>query len=107
MRSARISIRNRRRLKVRLPCGASFTLDVSAGGFCTEAMRVLPKGSAVRGTIECHGKSVEFAGRVAWNTPSDLALNVRGRMGVAFVNARPELLAVVVGGSQPAPAGIL
>jgi len=96
MRNVRSSERLRRRLKVTLGCGASFTTDVSRGGFCTETMRVLPAGSPVRGTIECRGKSAAFAGRVAWDAPSDVALGIRGRMGVAFLNARPELIELVL-----------
>jgi hypothetical protein len=68
-----------------------FTLDVSAGGFCTESMRVLMPGTPVEGSIEGNGKRVSFAGRVAWNVPGDSALNVRGRMGIAFQKIIPEM----------------
>ena len=102
MRNVRSSERHHRRLKVTLACGVSFTADVSRGGFCTETMRVLPAGSTVRGTIEWHGQSAGFAGRVAWDAPGDVALGIRGRMGVTFLNARPELVELVLGQSGSA-----
>ena len=70
----------------------SFTVDVSAGGFCTESMRVLMPGTPVQGTIESLGKKVVFRGRVAWNTPGDASLNLRGRMGIAFAKVGPEFI---------------
>jgi len=69
----------------------SFTLDLSAGGFCTEAMRVLAPGTVVQGSIEGNGKRVSFSGRVAWNVPGDASLNVRGKMGIAFAQVGPEI----------------
>ena len=95
MRKVRSDDRQRRRFRVVLGTAVSFTLDVSAGGFCTEAMRVLTPGTNVQGTIEGLGKKVAFAGRVAWNTPGDSALNVRGKMGIAFAKVDSELVGLL------------
>jgi len=69
--------------------GSSLTVNVSAGGFCTGLMRVLPVGSNVEGTIHLDGRDETFAGRVAWSKPGDPRLNVVGRMGVRFEKIDP------------------
>jgi hypothetical protein len=92
MRHVRSADRHRWRFKVMLGSSASFTTDVSRGGFCTEAMRVLPPATPVRGLLEAFGKKVPFAGRVAWTAPSDPSLNVRGKMGISFTEVGPGLL---------------
>jgi len=79
MRKVRSDDRQRRRFRVMVGSAVSFTLDVSAGGFCTESMRVLMPGTPVEGAIEGNGKKVSFAGRIAWNVPGDSSLNVRGK----------------------------
>jgi hypothetical protein len=91
MHEVRSAARNRWRFKVTLGASASYTTDVSRGGFCTEAMRVLPLATKVRGSLEGFGKTVPFSGRVAWSTPGDAHLNVRGRMGISFVEVGAEL----------------
>jgi hypothetical protein len=91
MRTERRAERHRRRFKVTLGCGVSFTVDVSPGGFCTETMRVLPVGAVIQGSIEGPGKSVGFTGRVVWAVPGDCGLNLRGRMGIAFAHAGSEM----------------
>src|SRR5436190_18214645 len=91
MRKVRSDDRQRRRFRVMLGNAVSFTLDVSAGGFCTESMRVLMPGTQVNGSIEGYGKTASFAGRVAWNVPGDSTLNVRGKMGIAFATIGPEI----------------
>jgi len=92
MRNTRGAARKRRRFKVLLGSAVSFTTDVSAGGFCTETMRVLVAKSVVQGSIEGLGKKVPFAGKVAWTVPGDSSLNLRGRMGISFTEVGPELL---------------
>ena len=92
MRKVRTGERRRRRLKVKLGNAASFTTDLSKGGFSTETMRVLPAGTVVTGAIEALGKNVPFSGRVAWSTSGDPILNVRGRMGIAFERVDRDLL---------------
>jgi hypothetical protein len=91
MHDGRSTARNRWRFKVTLGASASYTTDVSEGGFCTETMRVLPLTTKVRGALEGFGKTVPFSGRVAWSTPGDACLNVRGRMGISFTEVGPEL----------------
>jgi len=91
MRKVRSNDRRRRRFRVTVGAAVSFTVDVSAGGFCTESMRVLVAGTLVNGTIEASGKKASFTGRVVWNAPGDAALNVRGRMGIAFATIGPEI----------------
>jgi CheY-like chemotaxis protein len=91
-RNRRASGRQRRRFKVKLGQGTSFTSDVSPRGFSTEVMRVLPAGAPVQGSIEAAGRAVEFTGRIAWSAPGDPSLNLRGRMGISFTNATRELL---------------
>jgi hypothetical protein len=91
MHYVRSGVRKRWRFKVTLGAFASFTTDVSEGGFCTEAMRVLPLAAQVQGAIEGFGKVVPFAGRVAWSAPGDACLHVRGRMGISFTEIGPEL----------------
>src|SRR3954471_23520499 len=78
MRNTRGAARKRRRFKVLLGTAVSFTTDVSAGGFCTETMRVLVPKSLVKGSIEGLGKKVPFAGKVAWTVPGDSSVNLRG-----------------------------
>ena len=39
--------------------------------------------------------AVDFKGRVMWSSPGDHNLNLRGRMGVSFMDASAELLALV------------
>jgi PilZ domain len=97
MRNLRGAARKRRRFKVLLGTAASFTTDVSPGGFCTETMRVLPPKTVVKGHIEALGKKVPFAGRVAWTVPGDSTLNLRGRMGISFTEIGPELLEILNG----------
>ena len=92
MRHVRSADRQRWRFKVTLGSSASFTTDVSKGGFCTEVMRVLPPATSIRGSIEGFGRKVLFAGRIAWTSPGDPSLNVRGRMGISFTEVGPELV---------------
>jgi hypothetical protein len=101
MRKVRSDDRQRRRFRVMLGNAVSFTVDVSAGGFCTEAMRVLLPGTPVKGTIEALGRKVSFAGRVAWNSPGDATLNVRGRMGIAFAKIGPEITELLSNRAEP------
>jgi PilZ domain len=92
MRHVRTADRQRWRFKVTLGSSASFTADVSQGGFCTELMRVLPPATRVRGSLEGFGRKVPFEGRVVWSSPGDQSLNVRGRMGISFTEIGPGLL---------------
>jgi hypothetical protein len=103
MRKVRSDDRQRRRFRVMLGTAVSFTLDVSTGGFCTESMRVLMPGTPVEGSIEGNGKRVSFAGRVVWNVPGDSALNVRGKMGIAFSRVSPEMSDMI--SNRAAPRG--
>jgi len=103
MRKVRSDDRQRRRFRVMLGSAVHFTLDVSAGGFCTESMRVLTPGTPVEGSIESNGKRVSFAGRVAWNVPGDSMLNVRGKMGIAFQRVSPEMSELL--SNRAAPRG--
>jgi hypothetical protein len=95
MPMTRDSARLRKRVKVMLGRSASFTLDVSVGGFCTESMRVLPKGTAVKGSILVNGAEVPFAGRVAWARPGNAQLNVRGKMGVSFAEVARDFIQMI------------
>jgi len=80
------------RFKVVLGSGTSFTVDVSTGGFCTEVMRPLPPATRVQGSLEGFGRKVPFAGRVAWSSPGDPSLNLRGRMGISFTGVGPGIV---------------
>jgi hypothetical protein len=55
------SPRRRVRLRVSMSRGSSLTVNVSAGGFCTGLMRVLPVGSQVNGLLHVDGREVSFA----------------------------------------------
>jgi hypothetical protein len=101
MRKVRSDDRQRRRFRVMLGTAVSFTLDVSAGGFCTESMRVLMPGTPVEGSIEGNGRNVSFAGRVVWNVPGDSTLNVRGKMGIAFSRVSPEMSLMLCNRAAP------
>jgi len=96
MRIERGSERQRRRFKVTIGGAVSFTTDVSAGGFCTETMRVLEPGSAIEGAIDVEGKHLPFVGRVAWAVPGDCNVNLRGRMGIAFTGGSRQLLEILL-----------
>ena len=87
--------RRRRRFKVTLGTHASFTVDVSSGGFSTESMRVLPVGTEVGGTIQIEGKEVPFSGRIAWSKAGAPQMGLRGMMGIRFTAAPKELLALI------------
>jgi CheY-like chemotaxis protein len=91
-RNRREAIRQRRRLKVKLGNVVSFTRDVSLRGFSTEAMRVLPAGASVQGSLEAAGETVAFTGRIIWSIPGDPHMNIRGRMGISFTNPGSDLL---------------
>ncbi|MGO9832132.1 MAG: PilZ domain-containing protein [Myxococcaceae bacterium] len=91
MQNTRVLGRQRRRYKVNLGPASGFTVDVSAGGFCAELMRVFPKGTAVKGTVLVDGTEFEFSGRVAWARQGDFRINLRGRMGVCFTDIPPQL----------------
>jgi len=92
MRPQRATERKRRRFQVTFGSETSFTTDLSAGGLCLETTAELRTGTAIEGVIGASGKKVPFQGRVVWAVPGDAALNVRGRMGVAFVEVGPEVL---------------
>lgn len=91
MHNTRVLGRQRRRYKVNLGPASGFTVDVSAGGFCAELMRVFPKGTAVKGSVMVDGTEFEFSGRVAWARQGDFRINLRGRMGVCFTDIPPQL----------------
>ena len=91
MQKTRVLGRQRRRFKVQMGAASGFTVDVSAGGFCAELMRVFPKGTVVKGTLLVDSQDFEFSGRVAWAKQGDFRLNMRGRMGVVFTDAPSEL----------------
>jgi hypothetical protein len=91
VQNTRVLGRQRRRFKVQMGAASGFTVDVSAGGFCAELMRVFPKGTAVKGTLLVDGQEYGFSGRVAWAKQGDFRLNMRGRMGVTFTDAPEEL----------------
>ncbi len=101
-RETRRDSRQRLRFQVRVGRTSCFTLNVSAGGFCTEVMRVLPVGSDVAGSIRVQGKDYPFSGRVAWAKEGNSQMNLRGRMGITLEPAPAELLrAVATAHSQP------
>jgi hypothetical protein len=91
------SPRRRVRLRVVTNGGSSLTVNVSAGGFCTGLMRVLPVDSLVEGRIDLDGQDVSFAGRVTWARPGDPRLNVMGRMGVCFEKIDPAFARSLAG----------
>ncbi|HEY7724745.1 MAG TPA: PilZ domain-containing protein [Anaeromyxobacteraceae bacterium] len=86
IRTSRSAPRFHRRVRVTLLQSTSFTLDVGAGGFGVERVRVPPPGSAVEGVIALRDRVFPFLGRVAWARPGDVTLGLRGRMGVHFTH---------------------
>jgi hypothetical protein len=80
----RSSPRRRVRLRVVTSRGSSLTVNVSAGGFCTGMMRVLPAGTPVDGTIHLDGREAFFSGHVVWARPGNPRLSLMGTMGVRF-----------------------
>jgi Tfp pilus assembly protein PilZ len=91
MKNVRHNARHRVRLRVTLAHTSSFTVDVCAGGFCTESMRMLRPGSEVEGSIRVNGREVTFGGQVAWVKPSELDSKSHGRMGVRFTRVPWDL----------------
>ncbi len=87
------SARLRRRYKVTLQHGPSFTVDVSEGGFCTELVRVLPPGTVVDGTIQVKGVDYPFLGRVIWAMRGSPHIGLRGRMGVQLQRSAAPMVA--------------
>jgi hypothetical protein len=84
---------------VRTGRGSSYTVDVSAGGFCTEVMRIYPVGHPIEGTIDTPAGPVTFCGEVAWSQGGLSRLALRGRMGVSFVQVDRTFAT----GLEPAP----
>jgi hypothetical protein len=80
----RRSPRRRVRLRVVTSRGSSLTVNVSAGGFCTGMMRVLPAGTPLDGTIHLDGLESFFSGHVVWARPGNPRLSLMGTMGVRF-----------------------
>jgi len=92
----RFSERHRRRFRLTMSGHPSaFTVDVGAGGFCTEVMRVLPAGTAVNGSLLVNGAEVSFAGLVAWTRPGEARMSLRGRMGVRFTRIPQDFARLV------------
>lgn len=91
----RQSARQRKRFRVTVDRTSSFTLDVGAGGFATEMMRVLPPGTPVMGQIRLSEVDVVYVGEVAWSKPGDPRMNLRGRMGVRFSRIRPDFVSLI------------
>ena len=95
----RSSPRLRRRCKVDLKAGdlgagsVAFTIDVSAGGFCAELMRVPSLGTQVKGAIVIEGKEYPFSGKIAWARAGEPRVNLRGRFGVTFTEITDDLKA--------------
>jgi hypothetical protein len=92
--------RLRRRYKVTVGAGSWFTMDVCAGGFCAELMRVLPLRALVEGAIHVKGMQVPFAGVVVWARRGDWHLNLRGRMGVQFTRIASDLARLLDEGQE-------
>jgi len=101
---ARRNSRQRLRFQVKLGRSSCFTLNLGAGGFCTEMMHVLSAGSPVAGSIRVHGKDHPFSGRVAWAREGNARMNIRGRMGIVFEPAPRELLGAVAAAHSETPA---
>ena len=80
----RSSPRRRVRLRIVTSRGSSLTVNVSAGGFCTGMMRVLPAGTPLDGTIHLDGREAFFSGHVVWARPGNPRLSLMGTMGVRF-----------------------
>lgn len=104
MTSTRHHLRQRRRFIVRLGHTSSFTVDVSASGFCVRLMKVLPVDTAVEGSIQVESHEVPFAGVVAWARPGARHLNLLGSMGVVFTRIPAELSRLLEPTPAPAPA---
>jgi hypothetical protein len=79
----------RMRLRVTTEHGSSFTVNVSAGGVCTEQMRVLAVGTPLDGHVFIEGRDAPFVGRVAWARSGDSRLGQLGRMGICFERIDP------------------
>jgi hypothetical protein len=79
----------RMRLRVTTKHGSSFTVNVSAGGVCTEQMRVLAVGTPLDGHVFIEGLDAPFVGRVAWARSGDSRLGQLGQMGICFERIDP------------------
>lgn len=88
-------MRHRRRFRVTIGASPVFTLDLGAGGFSAELMRVPANGSAVAGVIRLNGVDVAYRGEVAWVKPGDPRIGLRGRIGVRFTELPPEVRRLV------------
>ena len=92
----RSSPRLRRRCKIDLKAGDAaasspvFTIDISGGGFCAELMRVPSPGTQVTGAITIGEHEYTFRGRIAWASASEPRVNLRGRIGVTFIEIADE-----------------
>jgi hypothetical protein len=90
MSELRRGTRHRQRFPVTVGGMTGFTVNVGAGGFCTELLRVLTPGATVEGAIRVRNREYAYAGRVAWAHEGSRALNMRARMGVRFLSVEPE-----------------
>ena len=91
MTDKRRAVRKRKRLLVRFDRTATFTVDVSAGGFCVGTVQVLPVNSPLSGSVQVDGRQIPFTGRVAWSIPGDRRLSLAGKMGITFEGTIREL----------------
>ncbi|HTN51682.1 MAG TPA: PilZ domain-containing protein [Anaeromyxobacter sp.] len=91
MTQPRAHRRHRRRYRVSFGPVLAYTIDVSAGGLCAEAVRVLPLATPVDGRLDVAGTSIPFKGVVAWVARGDWHLNLHGRMGVRFTRIGADL----------------
>ncbi len=97
-------VRFRQRFPVTVGPMTAFTVNLGAGGFCTELLRVLLPGTAVEGAIRVRNQEYPYSGRVAWVREGSPRLNVRGRMGIRFLSVAPEFEALLASLSPAAVA---
>jgi len=97
--------RARRPLRFRVVLGpsSSFTVDVSAGGFCTEPVRALRRGEEVDGFVLVNGAGVAFSGRVVWVKRNGRDALAPARMGVRFTRVPWDLQKIFAAPSDSPP----
>ena len=74
--------------------------DVGPGGLCVQMARVFLPGSRVHGSVLVDQRRFPFAGEVAWARPGDLRRRSLSRVGIRFLEAPPDLLALLAAGKR-------
>ncbi|MFN0062964.1 MAG: PilZ domain-containing protein [Myxococcaceae bacterium] len=85
--------RARRRLKVNIGQTTGFTVDTNGTGLSMETSKALTPGTQVSGVVFIDSRQFPFTGEVRWARAGNPHAGILARMGIAFRDPSPELVA--------------